>query len=165
MNMEPEKISTVIFGVGNIVMGDDGVGPAVVEELLKRGTLPADVKAIDADTGVREYLFDYLLTDVGRPDNIILVDAVDMPDRVPGEVFVLDTDLIPPQKIHDFSLHQFPTVNMLVELEQHTGMRVTILAVQVEYIPDEIAPGLSPAVSAAVPEVCEKISQILSENS
>ncbi len=163
--MEPEKISTVIFGVGNIVMGDDGVGPAVVEELLKRGTLPADVKAIDADTGVREYLFDYLLTDVGRPDNIILVDAVDMPDRVPGEVFVLDTDLIPPQKIHDFSLHQFPTVNMLVELEQHTGMRVTILAVQVEYIPDEIAPGLSPAVSAAVPEVCEKISQILSENS
>ena len=161
--MEPKKYSTVIFGIGNIVMGDDGVGPAVVEELEKRNCLPDDVNAIDADTGVREYLFDYLLTEVGRPDSIIIIDAVDMPDRKPGEVFVLDTDKVPPKKIHDFSLHQFPTVNLLVELEQHTGMSVTILAVQVEYIPDEIEPGLSPAVSAAVPIACEKISQILSK--
>ncbi len=163
--MEPKKYSTVIFGVGNIVMGDDGVGPEIINELHRRNCLPDDVKAIDADTGVREYLFDYLLTDVGRPDNIILIDAVDMPDRVPGEVFEIDTAAIPLKKIHDFSLHQFPTVNMLVELEQHTGMSVRILAVQAECIPDEISPGLSPAVSAAVPIACEKISQILSENS
>ncbi len=159
--MELEKFSTVIFGVGNIVMGDDGVGPAVAGELLEKGNLPADVKVIDADTGVREYLFDYLLTEVGRPDRIILVDAVDLPGRTPGEVFELDIKSVPPQKIHDFSLHQFPTVNMLAELEQHTGMKVIILAVQVECIPDEISPGLSPAVSKAVPVACEKISQIL----
>jgi len=52
---------------------------------------------------------------------------------------------------------------LLVELEQHTGMSVTILAIQAEYIPDEIEPGLSPSVSAAVPIACEKISQILSK--
>lgn len=163
--MEPEKYSTVIYGIGNIVMGDDGVGPAIVDELHRRDCLPPGVKAVDADTGIREHLFDYLLTDVGRPDAIIIIDAVEIEGHEPGDVFVLDTAAVPPKKIHDFSLHQFPTVNMLVELEQHTGMSVTILAVQVEYIPEEIAPGLSPAVSAAVPIACEKISQILSENS
>jgi len=161
--MAQEHISTVIFGCGNVVMGDDGYGPAVVDALNSRYQLPAGVEAIDAGTGIREYLFDYILTAEGRPDRIIVLDAVDFPDRQPGDVFLMDTSAIPLKKIHDFSLHQFPTVNLLVELEQHTGVRVFILAAQVESIPEEITPGLSPAMSAAVSVACEKVLQILSE--
>lgn len=161
--MAQKNISTVIFGCGNVVMGDDGYGPAVVDALNTRYQLPAGVEAIDAGTGIREYLFDYILTAEGRPERIIVLDAVDFPDRTPGDVFLMDTSAIPPKKIHDFSLHQFPTVNLLVELEQHTGVRVFILAAQVESIPEEITPGLSPAMSAAIPVACEKVLQILSE--
>jgi coenzyme F420 hydrogenase subunit delta len=161
--MAQQNISTVIFGCGNIVMGDDGYGPAVVDALNSRYQLPPGVEAIDAGTGIREYLFDYILTAEGRPGRIIVLDAVDFPDRQPGDVFLMDTSAIPPKKIHDFSLHQFPTVNLLVELEQHTGVRVFILAAQVESIPEEITPGLSPAMSAAIPVACEKVLQILSE--
>lgn len=153
----------MIFGCGNVIMGDDGYGPAVVDMLNSQHSLPEDVQAIDAGTCVREYLFDYLLSEEGRPETIIILDAVDFPDRQPGEVFEIDPSAIPPKKIHDFSLHQFPTVNLLLELEQHTGIRVIILAAQVEYIPAEIAPGLTPAMSAAVAVACEKIGQILSE--
>jgi coenzyme F420 hydrogenase subunit delta len=39
-----------------------------------------------------------------------------------------------------------------------------ILAAQIEHIPEEIAPGLSPAMVKAVTDACEKISQILSLN-
>ena len=163
--MTQKRISTVIFGCGNVVMGDDGYGPAVVDELNSRYTLPEGVEAIDVGTCVREHLFDYVLSAEGRPDRIIILDAVDFPDRKPGDVFLMDTSAIPPKKIHDFSLHQFPTVNLLVELEQHTGIRVYILAAQVECIPDEITPGLSPAMSAAVSVACEKVLQILSEKS
>ena len=163
--MAQKKISTVIFGCGNVVMGDDGYGPAVVDELNSRYQLPAGVEAIDVGTCIREHLFDYVLSAEGRPDRIIVLDAVDFPDRKPGDVFLMDTSAIPPKKIHDFSLHQFPTVNLLVELEQHTGVRVYIVAAQVECIPDEITPGLSPAMSAAVSVACEKVLQILSENS
>jgi len=163
--MAQKKISTVIFGCGNVVMGDDGYGPAVVDELNSRYELPEGVEAIDVGTCVREHLFDYVLSAEGRPDRIIILDAVDFPDRKPGDVFLIDTSAIPPKKIHDFSLHQFPTVNLLVELEQHTGIRVYILAAQVECIPEEITPGLSPAVSAAVSVACEKVLQILSEKS
>lgn len=160
--MRPTKDATMIFGCGNIIMGDDGFGPTVIELLHKNYELPDDVQAIDVGTGLREYLFDYLLAEEIRPKSIIIVDAVDFPDHGPGDVFEIRSSEIPAKKIHDFSLHQFPTVNLLQELEEHTGIKVLILAAQVEFIPDEIAPGLTPAVSKAVSETCEKISQILS---
>ncbi len=152
----------IIFGCGNIIMGDDGFGPAVINELQARYDMPEDIQAIDAGTGVREYLFDYLLMEEGRPEKIIILDAVDFEGRTPGEVFEIQPTQIPAKKIHDFSLHQFPTVNLLQELAEHTGIPVLILAAQIEYIPDEIAPGLSPAMVKAVTEACEKLSQILS---
>lgn len=152
----------MIFGCGNIIMGDDGFGPAVIDALQARYDLPEDVAAIDAGTGVREYLFDYLLMEEGRPERIIVLDAVDFEGRTPGEVFEIQPTQIPAKKIHDFSLHQFPTVNLLQELTENTGIPVLILAAQIEYIPEEIAPGLSSAMVKAVTEACEKISQILS---
>lgn len=154
----------MIFGCGNVIMGDDGYGPAVVDMLNDHYALPDALQAIDVGTCVREYLFDYLLMEEGRPKKIIILDAVDFPDRSPGEVFQILPAQIPAKKIHDFSLHQFPTVNLLQELEQHTGIEVLILAAQIEYIPDEISPGLSPAMVQAVTRACEKISQILSLN-
>lgn len=154
----------MIFGCGNVIMGDDGFGPAVVDELQARYHLPEDVQAIDAGTGVREYLFDYLLMEEGRPERIIVLDAVDFEGRRPGEVFEIQPTEIPAKKIHDFSLHQFPTVNLLQELAEHTGIPVLILAAQIEFIPEEIAPGLSSPMVKAVTEACEKISQILSLN-
>lgn len=160
--MEMTKPSVLIFGCGNIIMGDDGYGPAVVDQLNAQYELPPGVSAIDAGTCVREYLFDYLLSEEDRPEQIIILDAVDFEKREAGEVFQILPDQIPAKKIHDFSLHQFPTVNLLQELEQNTGIKVLILAAQIQYIPDEIAPGLSPAMSKAVTKACEEISQILS---
>jgi coenzyme F420 hydrogenase subunit delta len=157
------KHSTVIFGCGNVIMGDDGFGPAVIEELEMHCILPDTVTAIDAGTGIREYLFDYLLAPESRPERVIVLDAVDLPDRKPGEVFQLDISSIPSKKIHDFSLHQFPSINLLAELQEHTGMRVDVLAAQVGSIPSEISPGLSSAMTAAIKPACEKILQILSD--
>lgn len=155
--------STMIFGCGNALMGDDGFGPAVIEHLNSTALLPESVQAIDAGTGIREFLFDYLLLPDERPDAIIVVDAVDMAGYAPGEIFRIDPAEIPAKKIHDFSLHQFPTVNLLQELEIHAGVRVIVLAVQVEMIPDQIAPGMSAKVAAAVKQAGEEIVQILSE--
>jgi coenzyme F420 hydrogenase subunit delta len=154
--------NTMIFGCGNLIMGDDGFGPAVIEELQRSYDLPAHITAVDAGTCVREYLFDYLLSEEGRPEMIFVLDAVDFTDRQPGEVFEIVPSEIPAKKIHDFSLHQFPTVNLLQELADNTGIRVHIIAAQIEFIPDEIAPGLSLPMTQAVTATCEKLSQILS---
>lgn len=143
-------------------MGDDGYGPAVVDTLNSIYKLPSHIEAVDVGTCVREYLFDYLLSEEGRPELIIILDAVDFENRQPGEVFEIRPDQIPAKKIHDFSLHQFPTVNLLKELEESTGIHVLILAAQIEHIPDEIAPGLSASMAKGVKQACNKLSQTLS---
>jgi coenzyme F420 hydrogenase subunit delta len=155
-------VSTVIFGCGNLIMGDDGFGPEVVAWLNSKYALPHGVAAIDAGTGVREYLFDYLLSPEDRPQRIILLDAVDFHDRKPGEVFSIEVAAIPPQKVHDFSLHQFPTVNLIAELQEHTGIMVDIVVAQVEHIPEQIEPGLSQSMKKAVPVAGKKVAQMIS---
>ncbi len=161
--MELKKYSTVIYGVGNLVMGDDGVGPEIINELQRRACLPDDVNAVDADTGVRDYLFDYLLTEVGRPDRVIVIDAVDMEGHEAGDVFNLAIDEIPENKIHNFTLHQFANVNLLAELRDNTDMKIIFLAVQVQDIPKEISPGLSEPVAAAVLKAFDMVMDILDQ--
>ena len=145
--------TTLILGCGNILLGDDGFGPAVVARLKERHNLPEHVLALDVGTGIREILFDLLLSEK-KPARMIIVDAVDRPGRQPGEVFEISVDEIPEQKAHDFSLHQFPTVNMLKELKDYTEVDIRLVVVQVKSIPEEIRPGLTPEVAGAVEEAC-----------
>ena len=157
-NIRPAKI--VVFGCGNILIGDDGFGPAVIAELQTMDDLPPDVILEDVGTGIREYLFDYILAPELAPKTLIILDAVEIENRRPGEVFTITPDTIPAKKIHDFSLHQFPTVNLLWELAEHTGSEVCIIAAQVEHIPDEISPGLTPTMERAVERASREVLKL-----
>jgi coenzyme F420 hydrogenase subunit delta len=148
--------SVLIFGCGNILWGDDGFGPAVIQHLNENYALPEDVLALDVGTSIRDILFDILLSE-DKPRRIIIVDAVDYPDRNPGELFEIPVEGIPEIKSADFSLHQFPTVNMLQELQDHTRVEITVLVAQIGHIPEEVAPGLSPAVKEAVAQACQRL--------
>ena len=48
----------LILGCGNILLGDDGFGPHVAEELLKNYNLPENIGVINAHSSVRNILFD-----------------------------------------------------------------------------------------------------------
>jgi coenzyme F420 hydrogenase subunit delta len=148
--------SVLIFGCGNILWGDDGFGPAVIEHLNQHYSLPDDVLALDVGTSIRDTLFDLILSEQ-KPKLLIIIDAVDHPDRRPGEVFEIPVEGIPEKKVSDFSLHQFPTVNMLQEIKEKSGMQVKIIVARTESIPEEVAPGLSESIQRAVPAACEQI--------
>lgn len=140
----------LILGCGNRLFGDDGFGPAVIDELSEHYDIPEDVYLMDVGTGVRKMLFTLALSE-HFPDEIVLIDAVDKSDsgKKPGEVFELDLEEIPQQKRDDFSLHQAPTVNLAMELRAK-GVKVRVLACQVEHIPSHLQSGLSESVSMAV---------------
>lgn len=154
--------SVLIFGCGNILWGDDGFGPAVIQRLTEHYDLPDEVLALDVGTAIRDILFDLVLSD-RKPQKIFIVDAVDYPDRRPGEVFEIPVEGIPAQKTSDFSLHQFPTVNMLQELKDHSPMDVKIIVTQIDTIPEEVKPGLSPAVTNAVDAACRTLMAAIRE--
>jgi len=150
----------LIFGCGNLLLGDDGFGPAVVAYYEKHCVLPDNAAMIDAGTAIRDYLFNIVLA-AQKPKRIIVVDAADNPDKKPGDIFEIDVSRINPAKIHDFSLHQFPAANMLAEIQAETSTDVRILAVQTEPLPEYITRGLSGAVSKAVPQMCDRIQTLL----
>ena len=145
----------LVLGCGNVLFGDDGFGPAVVEYLQENFEIPQEVYVMNAGLSVREILFNMVLSDK-RPKTIIIVDAVDV-GRTPGEIFELDITDIPEKKIDDFSMHQLPTSNLLRELESMCGVNVRIVSVQIQNIPDEVSPGLSKVIRDSIPTACEKI--------
>lgn len=147
--------STLIFGIGNVLFGDDGFGPVVAEELEKNYDIPDDVYVLNAELSVREILFNVTLSE-NRPETIVIIDAVDF-GREPGEIFEIDLDDLPENKIDDFSMHQVPTSNLLRELRDICKVNVRILSCQVEKIPHEVEPGLSDTLKNRVDKMCEII--------
>jgi|GEM_PF-77973 coenzyme F420 hydrogenase subunit delta len=150
----------LVFGCGNPLFGDDGFGAEVIRLLEAEYRLPSDVAYLDVGTAVRDILFDMLLSRK-YPRQIIIVDAMALKDASPGEIREIGLDEIQPAKIVDYSLHQFPTTNMLKELRQHTDIDVRILVVNPADIPSEVHPGLSASVQAAVRPMCQWIMDIL----
>ena len=145
----------LIFGCGNVLFGDDAFGPKVVEHLNAHYPLPDEVLAVDAGTAVREFFFDLILLDT-KPEQVLIIDALSVDGRSHGEVFEAGLSDIPENKQSDFSLHQSPSVNMLVQLKEQ-GVDVRLLGMQTPDIPNEINPGLSPAARKALPVACDWI--------
>ncbi len=152
--MENQK-EIIIFGCGNWLFGDDGFGPEVVRYLKEKYQIPENVEVIDAGTGVRNLLFDILLSE-RKPRKVLIVDAVDA-GKNPGDIFEIDVSQIPLNKIDDFSMHQLPTSNLLKELKEFCGIDVKILCAQVESVPQEVQPGLSEKLKESVKKICEEI--------
>lgn len=149
----------LVFGCGNILMGDDGFGPAVIDHLNDNYDLPGHVMAEDIGTSIGDFLFDLILSPE-KPKQIYILDAVSQPGREPGELFDLDLASIPDNKVGDFCMHQFPSVNLLMELRE-AGIEVHVLAIQIKAFPETVQPGLSPEVRNAVPKACERLLQYI----
>jgi len=64
-----DEKKTLVLGLGNVLMGDEGIGVHVVRALEQR-TLPADVECLDGGTGGFT-----LLEPLENAGHIILIDA------------------------------------------------------------------------------------------
>lgn len=146
----------LILGVGNVLFGNDGFGPEVIDHLTHHFAIPDDVYAIDVGTGARKVLFTVSLSET-RPQEIVIVDAVDWGQEI-GSVSEIPVESLPITKVDDFSLHQVPTSNMLRELQDDCGVKVTVIVCDVGEVPQMIEPGLSPDIQQSVVQACQQIS-------
>lgn len=151
------RARVLVLGVGNVLFGDDGFGPAVADYLTRHYRIPDDIYVMDVGTGVRKLLFTLTLSDI-RPEEIVVVDAVDWGNNL-AQVSTIEADTLPLTKIDDFSLHQVPTSNMLRELQDVCGVRVSVVVCDVGEVPKMISPGLSPTVERAVIAASDGIAQ------
>lgn len=92
---------TLIIGCGNLLRGDDAVGPVVVRRLLDRG-LPAGVEVADGGTSGMDVAFR-----MRGADRVVLVDACTSGGE-PGSIYRMrgeDVEQLPP--LEGINLHSF----------------------------------------------------------
>jgi hydrogenase maturation protease len=139
-----------IIGIGNTLMGDDGVGVRVAEELSSRD-LGADVTVVSGATD--GMALSHYFTDA---DAVVIVDAI-AADDTPGSVYRLTPDDAGISSLRPHSSHgiSVPSIIFAARL-QNACPEVIVFAVQI----GDILCGfetLSPEVEEAVPDVAEMV--------
>jgi hydrogenase maturation protease len=141
-------MKTVVLGVGNVIMGDEGIGVHCVEWL--EGRLPPGVVAIDGGTSTHE-----LLGELENLDLLIIVDAV--AGASPAAILRLEDDRIPQAFSNKLSPHQHGINDLLANLALlgRSPRRLVLFGMTPKRI--ELGMELSPEVSAAIPELGRRV--------
>jgi hydrogenase maturation protease len=125
-----------VIGVGNVLMGDEGIGVRVMEKLSQK-TLPESVTLFEAGTA-----FHALVGELADYDKLVIVDVVEG-SRPPGTIYRFDLTqaLEGTASETPFSLHEMGIIAML-ELERLVRqIPGEVVFVGVE--PERIAPSLN----------------------
>lgn len=156
-------MKTIVVGLGNPVLGDDGLGWRVIEEVQRaineRGKTVEDLEFECLALGglsLMEHLIDY--------DRAILVDSIDLPDTETGNVQVFALDELPNlasghlSSTHDTTLQKALQVGR--SLGAHLPEQIVIIAVQSPNV-YEFSEVLSPAVSASIPTAVQRVMEYI----
>lgn len=137
---------TVVIGLGNPLMGDDGFGLAALAR-LREWTLPDDVVLEDGGTwGLN------LLPIVESTGRVLFLDAVRV-GAAPGTDVMLVGDAIPRRLSTKLSPHQVDLREVLALAAWRGALPDEVVAIGVEPAYVDLGDTLSPVVAARLDEV------------
>lgn len=155
-------MKTIVIGLGNPILGDDGVGWKVaeaVEQLLLAHPFSHEVEVDCLSVGglsLMERLID--------ADRAIIIDAVSLIGKSQGLVSVFELEQLPDRAAgHITSAHDTSLPNAIQvgrSMGAHLPERVTVVGVQAHNL-FEFSEELSPAVASAVPRATQAVIQLL----
>lgn len=148
---------TLVLGVGNTLLSDEGFGVHAVERLVKKYNLPKEVHALDGGTLGMDLL--YYLEGV---ENLLIVDAVEA-HREPGALIRLAGDEVPAFLSLKVSPHQMGIPDMLAAAKLKGSFPNNIVLWGVQPASLEVGLELSATVAPLVDVVVEKIIAQLQE--
>lgn len=143
-------LEVLVIGVGNMLRGDDGVGPAIIAALAARGLPGAQLMICQGD-GLQ------LMETWKRADRVILIDAVTSGGK-PGTVYRFDADQQAlPADLSFSSTHAFGVVEAieLARALDQLPSRLVIYAIEGQRF--AIGTGLSPEVGRGLDDVVGRI--------
>jgi len=144
--------SILVLGVGNYLMGDEGVGVRLIEEMAS-GELPDYLDLLDGGTG------GFLLLDRFQAyGTVIFVDAT-MDGKPAGTVSLLRprfaSDFPTALSVHDLGLKDMIEAVYLLDHQPD----LYLITISIDRI-DPMSVELSGAVEKAIPEAIEKITTL-----
>jgi hydrogenase maturation protease len=148
-----QQNKTLVLGIGNYLMGDEGVGVHVANRLQQQGLL-TDVEIVDGGTGGF-----HLLGYFENYETVILVDAT-LDDNPNGTI-----RLIKPRFAQDFpkamSTHDIGLKDMVCSLQLLGKMpTIYLFVVSIESLQQQ-GIELTPEIENIVPELIEKITDLV----
>lgn len=105
-NLETDRKPVLILGVGNLLLGDEGIGIHAVER-MQASSLPEFVEVLDGGTGSFELLYSIY----GRK-KVIIIDAIDCDDE-PGTLYRFQPEDISLKFIPATTAHQLHLAELL----------------------------------------------------
>jgi len=146
---------TLVMGVGNILLSDEGVGVRTVLDFERKYALPDTVDVLDGGTAGIE-----LLRHIAGRGLLLMVDAMDTASP-PGDITRFTGETLAGRLRTRISPHQLGLSDLLAAaaLTGETPAEVVLYGIQ----PESIEPGLdlSPPVEAARARVVERLAEEL----
>jgi hydrogenase maturation protease len=141
---EKPAFKTLVLGVGNKLMSDEGVGVHVIERLAAGYDIPEEVQVLDGGTLGMDLL--YYLEGI---ENLLLVDAVEA-HKEPGTIIRLEGEDVPSFLSLKISPHQLGVPDMLAaaRFKDLYPKRLVLWGIQPELL--EIGLDLSPLIESKV---------------
>lgn len=148
-------MSALILGVGNVLLGDEGIGIRVVEELQHNYAFADDVEILDGGTAGIE-----LLRYIENRDLLIIIDAM-AADQAPGTVFKVEGEDVPKRFMTKISPHQIGLSDLLAAgvLSESIPKNIVLFGVEPEnlqtgiYLSDSVTKSIDKLVSAIIDEL------------
>ncbi len=151
-------MKSLVLGIGNTILGDDGVGVYAAQALEERLHDEAiTVKDIGVDgLNLLEHILGY--------DRLVVIDAIITEGGKPGAIYRLTPQTMPASQGTGLSPHHF---NLATTLEigdrlfpDEMPREVIVFAVEVKQVKD-ITEKMTPAVRKALPRVIEMVLEEL----
>jgi hydrogenase maturation protease len=145
---------TLILGIGNILLGDEGIGVRVIE-YLRQLDLSDHVECVDGGTAGADLL--EILCD---RDRVIIIDAMNG-NYPPGTVVRMTADMIVPPESSALSLHELdlPQTLAMTKMLGCPPKDVLILGIQPEKL--ECSIELSPRLKEIVPDIASLVLSLV----
>ena len=137
-------MATVVLGLGNILLGDEGVGVRVVEALSAGYDLPPEVAVIDGGTSGMD-----MMDMLAGLDALIVADAL-RTDKPPGTIVHLTGDAVPALFRTRISPHQLGLSEVLGALQLLGEGPKSLSLIGVAPLDLDLGLALSPTVAAQV---------------
>ena len=153
--MSTSKRHVVVIGLGNPLMGDDGLGLAVLEYLRTAYAFPPEVELVDGGTWGMN-----LLPVIEDADELILVDAIDT-GAAPGTFTRLEHARLPRYLATKISPHQVDLRDVLALAELRGTLPADTVALGLQPASVELRNSLSAVLRSRVEELADQVVQEL----
>ena len=122
----------LILGIGNILFGDEGIGPHLanyIEEKYDFNSTEHSVDVIDGGT-----LAQILIPTITEYDKVLIIDCVNVDDGEIGDVYSFDFDKVPDYITWNGSAHEVEMLQTLQMVEMMGDLPPTKIVGVIPYV-------------------------------